>query len=393
MNLIFYTLFMVTLISQALGQDLDQLDNLLSYLEKQGKMARVGFLSGSNYLSVKRILPKNTVPVIIEHEEDLTKMVLNGSLVAALVTGLPDSHLHDSLHIFSSEVVTLQTVLMAPDVSLDYPHGVTGDNSTYDLSLAINAAIARVQFKGIDFELAKKNAPKEIVKAHTCKEDDQSQFAVPNRIDAKGFLKNILDKKEIRVLANGPFNWGANDGNYIVDPPIGFYPDLLEAIVEEFKNLSGPDNQAYGDVKIKRVFTKASPFPWYYLFDGTTHISEPYFILDSPYTGSGKSCSTNNDCLNANLPGGKEICNTKWCSHPARPKYFMLRSSCTTLGTDSKFFTKRTKSNGDDSGTGKSKTALIVSVVLLALIAVGSMAFIVFLVLRETRGNPLFVRL
>jgi hypothetical protein len=56
---------------------------------------------------VKKILPNNTRPIIIEKKEDLTQMVLNGSLIAALVSGMPDEKYHDSLHIFSSSIVTL----------------------------------------------------------------------------------------------------------------------------------------------------------------------------------------------------------------------------------------------------------------------------------------------
>lgn len=367
------------------AQELDQLDELISYLENNPN-SKVGFLSPSNYASVKRILPNTTRPVYIEHEEDLTQMVLNSSVIAALVSGLPEAKYHDSLHIFSSNLVTMHSFLMAPDNSTDYPHGNPYQSSTYDLSIAINAALSRVQLKGVDIQLAIKNAPKEIIQAHTCKEDDQTQFAVPNKKDAKGFLKDILEKKEIRVLANGPFNWGINDGNYLVDPPVGFFPDFLQAVVDEFKSLSGPDKEEYGEVKIKRVFTKESPFPWYYLFNGTAHITEPYFILDAPYGGSGKQCESEKDCYEANLPSGYEVCS-KYCRHPNRPRVFMLRSSCTTLGTDSKFYTKRTSDKSTKSGSSAGLTILIV---FFVLVVIGSAAAIGYLVFREKRGSPVF---
>lgn len=100
--------------------------------------------------------------------------------------------------------------------------------------------------------------------AHTCKEDDQTQFQVPNRNSAKGVLRKILDQKVIKVLADGPYNLGDNDGNYLVDPPVGFYPDILDAIIDEFRNLAGPDGEIYGaDIRMERISTLASPFPWY----------------------------------------------------------------------------------------------------------------------------------
>jgi hypothetical protein len=180
-------------------QELDQLDALLDHLVSLGNDAKVGFLTPSNYASVRRILPPNARPVYVANKDDLTNMVLNGSLVAALTSGLPHKEYHDYLHIFSSSIVTMQSILMAPDNSTDNPHGVEPEFSTYDLSMAINAAISRIQWKGKDLEIAKKNAPKEIILAHTCKEEDQSQFPVPNRNEAKGLLRKILDDKVIKV--------------------------------------------------------------------------------------------------------------------------------------------------------------------------------------------------
>jgi hypothetical protein len=257
-------LICIFLVANIQGQELDELDVLYEYLEELGTDAKVGFLSASNYISVKRKLPANARPVYVAHKEDLTEMVLNGSIVAALTSGLPAQEYHDRLHIFSSTIVTLHSILMAPDESGDFPHGVNEEFSTLDLASAINAAIARVQLKEIDLQIAKKNAPKEIVLAHTCKEDDQTQFQVPNRNSAKGVLRKILDQKVIKVLADGPYNWGDNDGNYLVDPPVGFYPDILDAIIDEFRNLAGPDGEIYGaDIRMERISTLASPFPWY----------------------------------------------------------------------------------------------------------------------------------
>jgi hypothetical protein len=328
--------------SQSSTLAIDDLDILYDFLSNNQSFNRVGFLSASNYISVRRKLPQSVKPVYIEHKEDLISMVLNGSLVAALTSGMPEKQYHEKLHIFSSTIVTMQAILMAPDCSTSTPHGVDGDLSAYHLSQLINAAIARVQYQGIDLQIANNNPPKEIIMAHTCKDDDLSQFAIPNRNEAQGLLRDILDNKVIRVLTTGaPPNWG-NDGNYLVNPPVGFYPDLLQAIVDQFENMSGPDNVPYGKIRIERFYPSSSSFPWYKLFDGSMHITEPYFILDAPYFGSGKNCTTSSDCPNANMPGGKETCSAGgFCKHQSRPRFTMLRSSCTVLGTESKFFTKR----------------------------------------------------
>lgn len=370
-------LFFVSFLGIFSAKELDQLDELIDYL-RSNSGSKVGFLTPSNYASVKRILPSGVKPVYVEREEDLTKMVLNGSIIAALVSGLPEHKYHDSLHIFSSNQITLHSFLMAPDLSTDNPHGNSENLSTFDLSMAINAAQSRVQLKGIDLQLAVKNAPKEIVLAHTCKEDDQSQFYVPNKKEATGLLKDVLDNKEIRVLAQGPSDWGINDGNYLLDPPVGFYPDFLEAVMDQFKNLSGPDKELYGEISIKRIFSNTSPFPWYYLFNGTAHLTEPYFILDAPFAGSGKPCSVEEDCLN------REMCS-KHCRHANRPRNLMLRSSCTSLGTDSKFYTKRTT-------TSSSNTSSTVVIILIVVLTVGLIGLGGYFVYQKRKSLPLFRR-
>ena len=34
----------------------------------------------------------------------------------------------------------------------------------------------------------------------------------------------------LNVASLGPFDWGGNDGNYLVEPYEGFWPDLYTAI-------------------------------------------------------------------------------------------------------------------------------------------------------------------
>lgn len=152
---------------------------------------------------------------------------------------------------------------MAPEKSSEKPYGVEGNFSTKDLSRAINTALTLIQSNGVVEKLAIKNHPKELVHAYTCKDDNQNQFPLPNKNEATGLFKDILEKKKLIVLSNGPYNWGDNDGNYFLDPPVGFYPDLLTAIIEQIKNLSGPDKEKYGDIKIERFYTKDATFPWY----------------------------------------------------------------------------------------------------------------------------------
>ena len=197
--------------------DIDELEKLIIALNNtDDSNSRIGTLSMSNYLSVKSKLPSKTIPILVDHEEDLTQMVLNGTVIAALVTGLPDHKYHRLLNVFSSQVVTLHSIFMAPDKSLELPHGVELNFSTKHLALAINTAIMKIQMGNLDKQIAEKNSPKELVYANTCKGDKLSQFNLPNKKDAKGLFKEILETKKIKILSMGPYNWGDNDGNYMV---------------------------------------------------------------------------------------------------------------------------------------------------------------------------------
>lgn len=118
-------------------------------------------------------------PLILKNELDLVNMVFNGSIVAALTSGLPDTKYHDSLHIFQSEVITLHSMLMPPDYSGS--EFKEPNLSTFHLVQALNAAIAQVQYEGNDQQLAEKNGPKVIAQAFTCKSDNRSNFNLPNR--------------------------------------------------------------------------------------------------------------------------------------------------------------------------------------------------------------------
>ncbi|CAH1793528.1 unnamed protein product [Owenia fusiformis] len=261
-------------------------------------------------------------------------------------------------------------MFMSPDVSTDKPHGAPPVRSSLDLSIAINAAIVRVQNKGEDQKARLKNLPFEFLSVHTCKADEYDLFPLPNKQNATGLLKTILDTKIFKLGAYGPFHWGENDGNYLVDPPTGFYPDLMTAIFEEFKNLSGPDGVKYGDdITLERVWSKTSNFKD--LFDGVSYITEPYFFVDAAYIGTLGPCVNSTDCRPALLPGGREYCNTyknssgcfeidpvsgepkRRCKHSHRARIDFFRMSCFTLGQDSTFFTKRfTHSSASTSSCG-----------------------------------------
>ena len=77
-------------------------------------------------------------------------------------------------------------------------------------------------------------------------------------------------------------------------------------------------------------------------------MSEPYFLLDTVYGGSGKLCRSDADCLSSIEENKSERCNDRgFCEHAVLPKILGLRSSCTTVGTQSVFTTKKLGPQGE----------------------------------------------
>merc|ERR1712032_723824 len=98
------------------------------------------------------------------------------------------------------------------------------------------------------------------------------------------------DGKRLLIGALGPFDWGGNDGNYLEDPPVGFYPDWLTAFCQEFNALAGLDGVRYdaaGNISCDRVFQPSSNAVFQDLFEAVTHVTEPYYVVDASYTGTG----------------------------------------------------------------------------------------------------------
>merc|ERR1711974_100447 len=144
-------------------------------------------------------------------------------------------------------------------------------------------------------EIRHANMPFEFMAVHTCKGSDLSAFTVPNFQTATGLLRTALDDKELKIGALGPYDWGGNDGNYKVTPPTGYYPDWLTEFCKQFNALKGADGVAYnsgGTIRCTRVYKKGSGGVFADLFDSVSHVTEPYYIVDSFYTGTGEDCST-----------------------------------------------------------------------------------------------------
>lgn len=102
-----------------------------------GPNRKVGFISDANYQSVRSILPAladgkgngKTELVICDNEEhygvkcdgveELTSLVKDGKIAAAIISGLPNPAVASSIHSFSSALISQRAMLMVPELSAE----------------------------------------------------------------------------------------------------------------------------------------------------------------------------------------------------------------------------------------------------------------------------------
>jgi len=394
--------------------NLATLDELSAAL-KTGSNKKVAFLTPANYDAVHTVLPSNVKPIYCDGSvksgvgagcdstDKLIALITAGEVLGGLISGLPSAQHAPNVNTFSSTVVSTRAMLMAPAHSAEMPHGTTDLKKTsFDLSKAVDAAIVRVQSQGKDEKVRQNNMPFEFMAVHTCKGSDLSAFTVPNVAEAKGILRTVLDTRVLKIGSLGPYNWGGNDGNYKVTPHVGFYPDWLTEFCLQFNSLKGPNGIFYnssGAISCKRVWKLGSGGVFSDLYDGVSHVTEPYYIVDGFYTGTGENCTSSPSvCRNALTASGKEICSAKKkCTHPKSPRMRHFRMSCSTIGVDSTFMTKkfsvpRATRTIEDEDDGVKLIAIVAAIVCgLGVMCLGLFACVV--VRREKSGKPMFMPL
>eukprot|EP00004_Rigifila_ramosa_P017522 TRINITY_DN4271_c0_g1_i1.p3 TRINITY_DN4271_c0_g1~~TRINITY_DN4271_c0_g1_i1.p3 ORF type:complete len:444 (+),score=117.01 TRINITY_DN4271_c0_g1_i1:1723-3054(+) len=395
-----------------------------------GPNRKVGFLSLANYQTVQTFLPASVenggvLEVVVcdgqahygvtcTSVSELSEMVVSGVLAAALISGLPETRFASELNLVPSGIVSPQVMLMRPDASLDLPHGATSaGTSSAGLGGALDAALMAMQLKGTVRTLVANNQPFHYQYVHSCAPAGSATLAVPNKSEATGVLADVLATRQLKIGALGPNNWGS-DGNYIdADPTVvrtysdgqfrGFYPDALEAICREFNALAGPDGVRYdsaGPIVCTRVWRTSSVAIARDLFDGATHASEPYYLLDALYTGTQEACETDADCRPAATASGRETCTavgaTKVCKHTPVPRKSVFRASCTLGGTSPSFLTKYTAApspggSKDENGSStKLSTGAVAGIAAAAAVAGVALVALVVLTVRERMGSPVF---
>jgi hypothetical protein len=403
-------------------QQLTDLTMLTSAINT-GTNKKVAFLTQANFDGVHNVLPSTVEPIICDgrntsvgqcsNTDELIGKITSGLVLAGLISGLPEAQFASQLNTFSSTVVSTRAMFMRPSYSADTPHGSPTNQpaiSSFDLSKAVDAAIVSLQQAGKDEAIRLQNMPFEFMAVHTCKGDDLSAFQVPNSNAATGLLSTVLSTKVLKIGALGPYDWGGNDGNYKVTPYTGFYPDWLTEFCNQFNNLAGPDGVKYnngGAISCTRVWQLGSAGVFRDLFDGHSHVTEPYYIVDSFYTGTGDTCTTNADCRLAATASGRETCSTTTnsqgvttskCSHPKSPRTRHFRVSCSTIGVDSTFMTKNVVVAQAAATVHKDDDDTDLIIVLIVAIVCGLFVLVLcgltcYMYKREKSGKPMFAPL
>lgn len=233
-----------------------------------GPNRKVGFLSMGNYNSMAPLLSDLTEPTIYDDTDHLNQAVLDGTVLAGFMSGIPNATV---FHAFSSELVSPRSFQMSLY------------NST-DLIRAVDAAIVRTHHNGDILRAMQANPPFEAVEVHNCRSDDVSLVPFPAAESATGLLADILSTRTLKLLALGASdnkpNWHA-DGNWQVDPPVGFWPHYMDSFMREFR-------AAYGqDITLERVWETPSSNTAR-VQSGEVHMTEPYYIAENMYDGTNE---------------------------------------------------------------------------------------------------------
>ena len=186
-------LLVVLKISNYQCANINSLDALREHL-RNSQNATLAFYSTANLMS-NRVLFQNIDfnYEIIANETAITNGVESGKYEAGSVV-----YPYNEFNVIGTGIVSGKAIFTLPDYSTEYPHGATEEKSGKDFRNALNLAITKMQASGTDFVLASQYK-EPIIDIRTCKLNKPDEFPVPNRKDAVGILKEILESGTVLV--------------------------------------------------------------------------------------------------------------------------------------------------------------------------------------------------
>lgn len=167
-----------------------------------------------------------------------------------------------------------------------------------DLSRAYNAAQSAALDKQLLSKLNRLHPSVQALATFTCM-PDQGLYKWPEAVLATGSLKTVLDVfifyiLQTNVLKIGGLKFNTSDGNYQVDPPVGFWPEYLAAVVDEFNEKYRKLTQ--NKITVERIYYQTSDAAIDGLYNGEVYLVEPYFVLGAFYNGYPRIESTRIGC-------------------------------------------------------------------------------------------------
>lgn len=230
---------------------------------KTGPNRKIGFLSQANFESVRGFLDHGAQPILFDDTSALYAAVKQEEVIAGLTSGVVHKE-EGPFNVFPSKVISPRAFQMKK-----------GDDS-WQLLQATDAAIVRTQLDGELKKAVDDNCPFKATYVQNCYTGDREKVPFPLEETATGLLKDVIEKRVIRILAHGTPenkpNW-KEDGNYQVDPPTGFWPDYVQYFL-------GQIQKEYGDdISLERVWMKGEEGTRKVL-SGDVHMTEPYFIYE-----------------------------------------------------------------------------------------------------------------
>lgn len=153
---------------------------------------RLGVASAGNYDSVHQLLPAKTTAVVFSGVADIIAAVLNGSIDAGLISGIPSPS--TGLATFSSTLISPRGMLTCKGAECD------------TVVEALNAAIVRTLNDGGAVTAARANEPFEFLAVHTCKTNQVDRFPFPTPQPGDR-LANASARGALRIAALGPYDW------------------------------------------------------------------------------------------------------------------------------------------------------------------------------------------
>jgi hypothetical protein len=288
------------------------------------KSQRVGFLTEANFHAVEPELSGNVEPVYFQDMDELENAVLDETIVAALISGTPPNN--EKIVTFTSEQVNLRAMFVK-------------QNSDTLLN-ALDYAIVRIIESGSVQKIAELNSPYKPLIAHSCK-PSLSHFD----------WSDLANGTVIRIASLGPYDWGGTDGDYTIDPPLGFWPSYYEKISEQFASYN---------ISLRRIWYPTSSQVFDAITNGEADTTEPYMIVGA--------------------------------SHNDFSRKSAFDMTCITSATQDMYFTKReTVKQSDDDFDENLKWALVATCVFCTLGMFVGFYIVHYMRKKEIQGNPVFM--